>query len=320
MTLILIRASEQFVSQAVDRLITTDVGDEFDARSNKNIVYACKDGIVSIVYTGIAFLGSIPTDQWLVEQITGLKFDRDGKSPAVGLGHSWEPTEGLGQTMQRVQSALQDAVKSIPAKWKAAWKKRTFDLLAAGWKWNKRGRARPIVAGVSKVSDEDDFRVSYSDRFWHHRRSLRVPFVVGAVPSSNYSPSDLEQLRLRVTNKTWQEVECVMVEEVRRVAETNPYVGKHVLTVTLSPPKDAQGFITDHPLEPIIHPIRSSFVPDLKAEVHLSPWLVGKNLIQPPALLSHMEKAQLGDYTLTLSGPNKAGPMFFGSLQRPALK
>jgi hypothetical protein len=222
--------------------------------------------------------------------------------------------------MQRVQSALGDAVKSSPANWKTAWKKRSFDLLAAGWVWNKRGHVRPIVVGVSKVSGEDDFRVNYSDRFWHHRKSLRVPFVVGAVPSSNYSPGDLEQLRLRVTNKTWQDVESVMVEEVRRVAGTNPYVGRHVLTVTLSPPRDAKGVITDHPFEPIIHPIRSSFVPDLKAEVHLSPWLVGKNLIQPPALLSHTANVQLGDYTLTLSGPNKAGPMFFGSLQRPALK
>jgi hypothetical protein len=320
MTLILVRASEQYVTQSVDRLVTTEVGGEFDPKSNKIIVYACKDGIVSIAYTGIAFLGNIPTDQWLVEQITGRRFDRDRKPPTVGLGQNWEPTEGLGQTMLRVQSALGEAVKSIPAHWKAEWRKQSFDLLIAGWHWNKRHRVRPIIAAVSKNPDDNEFRVGYHNRFWHYRQLQGTPFIVYAAPNSNYSRGDMEQLKVRVTNKPWQEVESVMVEEVRRVAETNARVGKHVLTVTLSPPKDARGFVTDNPLAPLMHPIRSSYFPDLKAEVHLSPWLIGRNVIQPPALLSHTEEVRLGDYTITLSGPNKAGPVFFGSLQRPTLK
>ena len=320
MTLILVRASEHYITHTVDRLVTAETGGEFDPKSNKSIVYACRDGIVSLAYTGIAFLGNIPTDQWLVEQITGLRFDRARKLPTIGLGQNWEPTEGLGQTMLRIRSALGDAVKSIPAHWMAEWQQQSFDLLVAGWHWNKRGRVRPIMAAVSKEPGHDEFRLSYHNRLWHYRRSQGTPYLVYAAPSSNYSHSDIEQLNLRIANRTWQEVESVMVDEVRRIATNNPRVGNHVLTVTLSPPKDARGIITDHPLAPIIHPIRSSFFPELKTEVHLSPWLVGKNVIQPPSLLSHREEVRLSDYTLILSGSSKPGPMFFGSLQRPALK
>jgi hypothetical protein len=320
MTLILARASEHFVTQAADRLVTTAVGTEFDAKSNKNIVYACADGIVSISYTGIAFLGNIPTDQWLVEQITGVKFDRNRKPAAIGLGQNWEPTEGLGQTMLRIESALRESVKSIPIQWKGEWGKQPFDLLFVGWHWNKRARVRPIIGTVSKACGADDFHVGYHNRLWHYKTSRGIPFILCAFPISNYPQSDLEKLNALVSNRTWTEVEAVMVEEIRRISDSNARVGKHVLTVTLSPPNVARGIVTDHPIKPIVHPIRSSFVPDLKAEVHLTPWLLGKNCIQPPALLSHTQEVQLGQYLLTLSGPNKPGVMFMGSLQRPALR
>jgi hypothetical protein len=109
-----------------------------------------------------------------------------------------------------------------------------------------------------------------------------------------------------------------MVEEIRRIADNNNYVGKHVLTVTLSPPQSGRGVITDHPTVPMIHSM-SRFNPDLKAEVNLTPWVIGKNFIQPPALLTHNMDIELGGYRITLTGPNKPGHFFFGSLRRPQL-
>lgn len=317
MTLILVRGSERYVTQAVDRLLTPSSGGlPFDAKSNKSIVYACRDGIVSIAYTGIAFLGNIPTDQWLVEQITGLQFDRDRKPASIGLGQNWEPTAGLGRTMQFVQLALQEVVKSIPVGRKREWQKQQFDLVAAGWTWNKRGRARPIIVRLCKQADNNEFQMNYTNRQWHYPRAQGIPFKVVAAPASNYTRQDVTMLKSLIANKTWQDAESVMVEEIRRIAEINSHVGKHALTVTLSPPKYARGFVTDRPVTPLVHSIRNSFFPDLKAEVHLSPWLIGRNVIQPPALLSHTEEVRLSNYTLTLSGPNMPGPMFLGSLQR----
>jgi hypothetical protein len=301
-------------------LITTVNGEEIDPRSNKSIVYACGDGIISIAYTGIAFLGSIPTDQWLVEQITQRRFDRDRKPAAMGLGQDWQSAEDLGQTILRIRAALDNATNCIPSHWKDAWRRETFDLLAAGWRWNKRNRVRPIIVTVSKASGEEGLSVGYHRRFWHFRESRGSPFVLYSAPITNYSRRDMEQFHPRITNRNWEESEGLMAEEIRRVAADNPQVGKHVLTVTLSPSRDAQGVISDHPAAAILQPIRSSFVPNLKAEVHLVPWLVGKGIIQPPALLSHTQRVQLGRYSLTLLAPNKPGPMFFGSLQRPKLR
>lgn len=317
MTLILMRASEDYVTQAVDRLVTYQNGGEFDPRSNKAVVYACSDAIVSITYTGIAFLGNIPTDQWLVEQITQRQFDRTRKPAAIGLGQNWEPAEGLGQTLFRINSALARATKSIPLHWKTQWKREPFDLLVAGWHWNKRGRTRPILAAISKGANSEELRTEYHNRLWHHRRPQGKPFIIYGVPKASCSAAQMQGLKTEITNKTWQDAELIMVQEIRRSAEVHQHVGKHVLTVTLSPPDHARGIVTDHPLDPLFHTIRSSFVGDVQVEVHLTPWLVGPGLVQPPSLLSHTELVKLGPYNLCVSGPNKPGPSYFGSLQRP---
>jgi len=70
MTLILGQASRDYVLQVTDRLVTKG-NRPFDPLANKNIVYCARNALVAIGFTGIAFLGDIPTDQWIVEQLTG---------------------------------------------------------------------------------------------------------------------------------------------------------------------------------------------------------------------------------------------------------
>lgn len=43
----------------------------FDPEANKTIVYVARDAIVSIGYTGRAYLEGRPTDQWIAEQLIG---------------------------------------------------------------------------------------------------------------------------------------------------------------------------------------------------------------------------------------------------------
>ncbi len=62
MTLILSLASSWFTLQVSDRLVT-QAGKQFDPIANKNILYIGPDGIISLGYTGLAYLDGIPTDQ-----------------------------------------------------------------------------------------------------------------------------------------------------------------------------------------------------------------------------------------------------------------
>jgi len=87
MTLILTRASRDYVLQVADRLVTLPGGQPFDAMSNKTVLYCARNGVVTMGYTGLAYLGGIPTDQWIVQTLIGstLELGPSG-APAIRLG------------------------------------------------------------------------------------------------------------------------------------------------------------------------------------------------------------------------------------------
>jgi hypothetical protein len=60
----------------------------FDEFANKSIVYCAFNGILSISYTGHAFIGSLPTDQWIAEKLIGTSFPNNRKPPAIGFGET----------------------------------------------------------------------------------------------------------------------------------------------------------------------------------------------------------------------------------------
>src|SRR5436190_12237526 len=107
MTLILTKAASDYVLQASDRLITS-AETPLDFRSNKGILFACADAIVSLAYTGMAVLDEIPTDQWLAERLLDYRFDR-GRKVAALPGMMLPPKETLGQAIGRLAKAIEDA-------------------------------------------------------------------------------------------------------------------------------------------------------------------------------------------------------------------
>jgi hypothetical protein len=231
---------------------------------------------------------------------------------------SWDSDEGFGQMLKRIRAALEKAQESIRHDWRKEWKTLSFEVFGTGWHWNKRGRKRPIILWINKREGTNEFEIGYKNRLWHHPQARGKPFTIYSSPA-NHSKTEMEELTDKLQNKDWQTTELILVEEIRRVAEKVKHVGPDVLTITISPPGVGRAIITDHPQQPRLHIIRSSFVPNLQAEVHLSPWVIGPGIVQPPALLSHSEEMRLGKYLVSVSGPNKPGPMFAGSLKRPSI-
>src|SRR5437899_1522922 len=94
MTQILTLATTQFVLQVSDRLVTKlnprlDHAGYHDGYFNKSIIHLTTDAIVAISFSGLAYLDGIPTDQWLVKEITGVdstKGTRDGR-PSMVFAH-----------------------------------------------------------------------------------------------------------------------------------------------------------------------------------------------------------------------------------------
>ena len=60
MTLILSRASKDYVIQVTDRRITQTAEKVVDEISNKNVLYCAQNGVVALGYTGLAYLDGVP--------------------------------------------------------------------------------------------------------------------------------------------------------------------------------------------------------------------------------------------------------------------
>ena len=318
MTLILTKASSDYVLQMSDRRITAGA-DIVDPQANKGLIYACEDAIVAVAYTGMAVLDDAPTDQWLAERVTGVRFDRTRKVPAFP-GPPSSTRETIGQTLTRIADALKEAATHVDVRWRESWKAMDFDVVAAGWQWNRRGRHRPIVAWISKSANTTDIQKGYRNRLWHYPRSGQKPFVVMAAPSVNYTKHDRERLISRLQDRSLQECESVLIEETREVSTAIPQVGRDLLSITLMPPPIAQGFVFDR-LEGTRRRsiMMSSFVPDLATEVAITPWLIGPDLLLPPAELSQTTEIQLGPYKIHLAAPDANGVFLMGGLRRPKL-
>src|SRR6476469_5543563 len=74
MTLVLSYITRGYAFQVSDRLLTRRIGTsqkQFDVLSNKNVVYLARDALVSLGYTGWAYLDGIPTDQWIAQKLAG---------------------------------------------------------------------------------------------------------------------------------------------------------------------------------------------------------------------------------------------------------
>jgi hypothetical protein len=87
MTLILSHVNSLYSVQVADRkVVLEDKGlPEYDPTANKTVVYCAVDGLVSISFAGHAYLGGMPTDEWLATFLWGQPIHKgpDGLKPAL---------------------------------------------------------------------------------------------------------------------------------------------------------------------------------------------------------------------------------------------
>ncbi len=303
MTLILTRASKNYVVQVIDRLVTLS-GKAFDEVANKNLLFCASNAIVAMGYTGHAFIGDVPTDQWIVETLTGQVFDRDRKPPALSFVQS--PKIDLG----RVLIALKDALDNAPVatRLKLDWVSNPFDLCVAGWQWKKR-RCRPIMAKLSKPRHSRRFQLAYAPRHSFYPQTPATKqgnarFMVSVAPADNILQEELQQLVAELPDRTLDEAERILVGKIRDVSNRLPVVGPHCLSIVLYPPSVARVRVRYMPLRgpsqaDLVGPSGSkSTIP-----VAYSPWVVGPNLIAAPSVFSGTLKLGLDPYTVGLEGP-----------------
>lgn len=319
MTLILTRASQSFVVQAVDHRITDTDCRVVDECANKCIVYVCANAAVTISYTGIAILDDLATDEWLVEVLTGQRIDRDAERPRPPLfGYAANcADETIGQAMERMAGALRQGESALSSAALQRWREYPFHLLAGGYQWNRRGHQRPIIGWISKEAGQDACEVRYKQRLWHYRRPPGVPTTLYAAPQTNIAREALVDLTARLQDGDSRTATDLLVAEIRRVADINQWVGHDILSVAIAPPVIAQIYISDHPAAPRLYTPPNPGLGRARMPVSVMPWIIGPGIVRPPTVQSHACTLQVGRYQLDLEGPPVPGNVHFeGSLPR----
>ena len=136
MTLVLTLVTTRYVMQVADRLVTTD-GKKFDPASNKSLIYLAKNAIVTIGYSGLAYLDGIPTDEWIAQTLWGKELPRrdDGRVAGHVLGGGGRQSIDIGRAIERVRSGSENALRKDRTPLKA----RFLQIVLAGWQWRRMG-------------------------------------------------------------------------------------------------------------------------------------------------------------------------------------
>jgi hypothetical protein len=300
MTLILTRASQKYVLQVTDRLVTEKKSRKpFEEVANKNILYCARNGIATIGYTGHAIIGGVTTDQWIVEKMTGVSFSRNRKLPAIR--NVTFPWIDIGQCLRILKEKLDNAQEDIHPSLKKDWIASTFDVSVAGWQWDKKGRSKPFMASCSKPENSGSFELTYIPR----TDLTRGKFNLCAAPAVNISKSRLRKLKDDISSRSIDETERLMVETIREISTQVPEVGPNCMSIFISPPSVGRVRTRYVPVTST-NAIAATETGELHLTVAFSPWVIGQNVIVAPSLISgHGISVPLGQcpYNIDLEAP-----------------
>ena len=255
MTLHLVLTSRDGTVHVGDRKLTFGDGRPFDDASNKIVIFRARDAIVSIGFTGVAYLDGIPTDEWVARHLVPEAYTDNAQAwsidgvnivdsaapaftflsiPRQGLQPYWP---NLPLALVRLQSALNEWSRSAHRE----DGDQALHLVASGvrfaWKSRRSAQLRPCAALVSKDSCGSHFTFEWMRprEFYSHGRQ-RMKLL--SYPSGAFGREERLALmdRIRASSPAgaplgFDHVERVFVDTIGDVARVSPYVGDACVSV-----------------------------------------------------------------------------------------
>jgi hypothetical protein len=283
-TLILSYASKNILIQISDRLVTRGSA-PFDALANKCVIYSAADGILALAYTGLAYVADNPTDDWI----------------ANILGQQTPGRVRVSRSLFELKRALEHVATGAPPVWKRQWLQESFEIPILGWQWNARGRARPLVAWLSKPPGTESFEFDSFPRWWFVDGKYRAI----ACPEGNYPLAQLRGLTDRLSVHSVDEAEAILVDAIREVSTRIPQVGPHCMSIVIHPPSTGRVRVRYLPTSQAAADI-STASGVRRVAVAFSPWILAPGMTMPPSVISGSgwEAHPAGPYTFALEAPD----------------
>ena len=165
----------------------------WDPASNKSIILLGHDGLISMGYTGPAFISMATTDGWIAEAITGSDLGASRERPDFGhqIG-SGVPDRVLHAHLKTLEGRLNEAFA-------AGQLDRSLDIYGVGMRWNSlRKPVWPAMIRISWNAALGCYLMAASKRRWGWESGRS--YQLAAAGWSEAAARKAMRIRLRTTD------------------------------------------------------------------------------------------------------------------------
>lgn len=302
MTLHLTMLTPNYVLQVSDRLISRGDTGATHPLANKNVVFLARDGIVTIAYTGLAFIDHVPTDTWIACKLAGVDHSdyRDGGRGILMRGLAQDSWPTVDRAVELLREETEAAFASLHRHLVMPHR-----IALAGWQ-SLGKRFLPIHWIIENSGDEPRrFAKASEDRYLYYDKQSESRLY--ALPEERLSHDEAADIFQGGVPAEPGACKAALVESVRRVASrTKKSVGPDCMSILIPNPQSAKECHVSY--EPVIEG-RALLVGGgdrIEVPAAFTPWFVGPQLHAPPLMLmgggGHIP-FDLGEYKLIGSAP-----------------
>lgn len=294
MTLVVNFACEGIVVQVSDRLVCRQDGQclrPYNDLATKQVIYRAKDAIVAIGYAGLAYLCGVPTDQWIVQTITGQAISLTERRGIAlgGANNLWD----IGYAVRKLSQELN---RQLPPG-------HVVQLLVSGYQVRRQRLVRPVVYRVEARHNKPPQFVQTAA--W--RKGTAVIEGIGVGLTNNERAHLAHVLRSARPPLPPRQIAQLLTATLRK--KSHPGVGPHGSAVIIPPPGQAPVQSLFLPLEPHYAVLRRpSGEHPIMVEHH--PWVVGPGMLKPPTVAVGSFTCGVGGIEVELVGHEDAKRRF----------
>jgi hypothetical protein len=306
-TIILSLIHAQYALQVSDRQLSEEKQpgqyEAWDRASNKSVILLGHDGLISMGYSGPAFISGATTDGWIAEVVAERTMGANRERPDFGI------QLGEGVPDRAVYTHLSSVTDRLNEARNAGRVNRSLTISYVGLRWNNLNKpVWPVIGRITWDQARQRYAMVMSKRRWGWESGRSYLFA-----ASGFSENEARAaLRSRLPNtdlSSKEQAVSTLIDVLRSLPPQDTTVGKDCLVTTIQ--REPPHLHVKH--EPYgISQVSITFrggVIDLPAS--FSPWILTPTLLATPQVISGPGGTyQSGMFELMVEG--SAGPGDFG--------
>lgn len=283
MTLVLSVATPIYCLQVSDRLLSIK-GNPFDPTSNKNVLFLCSEGLLTLGYTGPAFLYGTPTDIRIAGALTqGAALEQRG----MRFGGEIEPPT-TGEAIRLISEMLQKHPH---------FGRRNGEVVAVGWQWGDDAGLRRVLWEISKANPTGQQLIP--EEVDNSREGLLLS-TAGDSPYTRNEEGEISKRLVEAENDV-DAAEAVLVNAIRTAAGLKSTIGPNCMSVAL--PRSGIDSLARPRVRFIPQDAHIAIAGSEHVEIGFSPWVIAPGTMVPPAHVVGNHTVHGGGLEVLIEGP-----------------